>query len=138
MSQQQRRQVTDSFGWTHVTKGRKNQRNLQFLLPTELKPTKVTKGLCIQKVDEKCKRYTRKWKESDCYTKLNHFLHQVVLASNGVIITNCVCLGLGSLTGTHSGVGENVDSWYQLVTLVSILETLRREYSHAANRSSSH
>ena len=129
-TQQKRFQVTDTTGWTHIIKGSRSQSNQQHLLSTSLQPTEISEGLTLEKVLEKHETCTRRWRESDCLKEVERILHEEVLTSNKVIITRCVCLGLGSLTRAY---GETANSWYELATLISVLEILGKgihEFSH--------
>ena len=85
-----------------------------------LLPSAIPAGLTIQKVRDTFHRYLKAWKESSCFKELTKILEQLVLASDGVRVERCVCLGLGSFTG---GVPSDA-SMYELAALVSILEIL--------------
>lgn len=114
-------QVTDTSGWTHIIKGSKAQNKQLYLqLMAHLIPQAVDPTLNMDKVLNLLKRYTREWEESDCREKILTIVEEKVLSSGNVNITNCVCLGLGSLTGLNNCNA----SWYELATLISILEIL--------------
>lgn len=103
-----------------MIKGSRNQHH-QHLLPTSLQPTEVEEGLTLEKVVEIHDKCLRRWRESDCLTNLERILKKEVLTSKNLLITRCVCLGLGSLTKLF---GDRSKSWYELATLISVLEIL--------------
>lgn len=120
-SQPKRIQVTDQSGWTHIIKGSRSQRNQLHIQPVDiLKPQNPDPAMTLEKASQSLARYTREWQQSKSYTQTQTILEEGVLTAENVRITNCVCLGLGSLTGTDAFKA----SWYQLATLNSILETL--------------
>lgn len=124
-----RRQITDSAGWTHVIKGppatidptsTASHLQLRGKSPTETKYTLETY------LDRFRNHYLPIWKGSTCFEKLSRILEREMLPSSvapkndDVVITRCVCLGLGSMTaGSES-------SSYELAALISILELLGR------------
>ena len=119
-----RLQITDDSGWTHVTKGTAKQKRQQTstnwsYLHKGLRPTEIPRGLSLQEVVESFSRYTKTWRESLCLKNLETLLKDQVLVSD-IRVTNCVCLGLGSLTGGY----DTENSFYELAALVSILEIL--------------
>lgn len=119
--QQKRLQVTDTAGWTHIVKGSQAQKNQKHLISThQLRPTQVSKGLTVQKACEILERYRKAWGESKLHEQVKDTLERQVLLAGMVSITRCVCLGLGSMTGTSS----EEPSWYQLAFLLSVLEIL--------------
>lgn len=85
------------------------------LVPKEMDPE-----ITAERLDELLRRFTREWEESDCCGKILTMLEEQFMKSENVNITSCVCLGLGSL----AGIDRANASWYQLVALISILDTL--------------
>lgn len=119
--QPKRIQVTDSSGWTHITKGSKSQRNQLLIKPVaHLKPKEVDPALTVERLNERLGRFTREWEESECFGKIKIMLEQQAMKSDSVNITSCVCLGLGSL----AGIDGPKASWYELVALIAILDIL--------------
>lgn len=120
-------QVTDASGWTHVIKGP----------PGIIINTQTTTGTRLEDGKPAESRYTLEtylarlrthytpiWRESNCFKSLSRTFEQDILlpAENNVTITQCVCLGLGSMTaGSES-------SSYELAALISILEILGKKH----------
>ena len=86
-----------------------------------LKPQEVAANMTtVEKAYMRLKGYAGEWEKSECRAKMEEMMEEDVLMSDKVNISNCVCLGLGSLTG----VNGSKSSWYELVTLIWILELL--------------
>ena len=112
-------QVTDSSGWTHVIKGppgiidpRSIKTRLENRKSTETKYTLETY------LDRFRKHYAPIWKESNCFESLSRTFEQTILPLANITISQCICLGLGSLTA-----GSDSSS-YELAALTSMLEIL--------------
>ena len=115
--QQKRQQITDESGWTHVTRGPKKAIDSQHLTP--LRPEKIPPGLTLDKFSEKFqKNYSGHWQASSCCKDLCRIFEQQILPLEYIIITNCVCLGLGSMT---TGLDS---SSYEMAALIFMLEIL--------------
>ena len=112
-------QITDSSGWTHVIKGP----------PSNIDPR--TTGLRLEDCKSTATKYTLEtyldsfrthyvptWLESDCFKSLSRIVEQDVLPADHILITQCICLGLGSMTG------GSASSSYELAALISILDIL--------------
>ena len=117
--QRKRQQVTDSSGWTHVIKGppgitdpSTTNKRLDHGKRTE------TKYILETYLDRFRTHYTPIWRESDCFKNLSRIFEQNILPTSNIPITQCICLGLGSLTAGS----EN--SSYELAALISMLEIL--------------
>lgn len=118
--QRKRQQITDSLGWTHVIKGP----------PGITDPKTTTKHLndhgkltstnytLETYLDKFRKHYAPTWRESDCFKNLSRIFEQDILPTPNIPITQCICLGLGSMTAGS----EN--SSYELAALISMLEIL--------------
>lgn len=120
-AQQKRLQVTDTAGWTHIVRGNQAQKNQKNFNPVDkLQPTQVAQGVTIQNAREKLDRYCKAWGESQHLEQVKDILERQVLVAGMVSINKCVCIGLGSMTGTSS----DESSWYQLAILMSVLEIL--------------
>lgn len=112
-------QVTDSSGWTHVIKGPSGiinpgttYKRLQYGKSTE---TKYTLETYLDKFRE---HYAPIWRESTCFKSLSNTFEQNILPAENITITQCICLGLGSMT-----TGSECSS-YELAALITILEIL--------------
>lgn len=114
--------VTDPSGWTHIIRGSKAQKKQSYIKPmAHLKPQEVAANMTsVEKACMRLKGFTSDWEKSECREKMKEMMEEDVLMSDKVNISNCVCLGLGSLTG----VNGSKSSWYELVTLIWILEIL--------------
>lgn len=84
-----------------------------------LKPTEIDPELTEESLYGLFAMFTRDWEESECFEGVKTLLEQAMTSDN-VNITSCVCLGLGSLAGIDRGDAP----WYELVTLITILEIL--------------
>lgn len=115
-------QVKDTSGWTHIIRGSKAQRKQSYIKPmSHLKPREVDANMkTVEQASMRLKGYACDWEKSECREKLQKIMEEDVLMSDNVNISSCVCLGLGSLTG----VNGSKSSWYELVTLIWILEIL--------------
>lgn len=124
-----RRQITDSAGWTHVIKGPPGTIHHPTSTASHLelggKPTTETGYTLETYLDRFRNHYVPIWKGSPCFENLSRILEREMLPSsaaqkNDVVVTRCVCLGLGSMTaGSES-------SSYELAALMSMLEILGR------------
>lgn len=114
--------VTDPSGWTHIIRGSKAQKKQSYIKPmSHLKPQEVAANMTsVEKACMRLKGFASDWQKSECREKMEEMMEEDVLMSDKVNISNCVCLGLGSLTG----VNGSKSSWYELVTLIWILEIL--------------
>ena len=114
--------VTDPSGWTHIIRGSKAQKKQSYIKPmAHLKPQEVAANMTsVEKAGMRLKGFASDWEKSECREKMEEMMEEDVLMSDKVNISNCVCLGLGSLTG----INGSKSSWYELVTLIWILEIL--------------
>ena len=111
--------ITDASGWTHVIKGPSGivdpgttDIRLQHGKATETKYTLETY------LDRFRNHYTPTWRESSCFKSLTRIFEQDILPAENILISQCICLGLGSMTaGSES-------SSYELAALLSMLEIL--------------
>ncbi len=120
-ARQNRIQVTDDAGWTHIMKGSRCQRHQRHIsFPEDGMPMEALKDLTVDKILVKFYKYCKKWKESECFQAFQLNLEDDVLASEKVNLTRCVCLGLGSLTSERASAA----SMYQLAFLSATLKML--------------
>ena len=111
--------VTDSSGWTHVVKG-----------PSGIiDPTSTDKHVASMKsnvskytpetyLDRFRTHYVPIWRESCCFKSLSRIFEQDILPAEHMTVTQCICLGLGSITA------RSESSSYELAALLSMLEIL--------------
>lgn len=117
--QRKLQQITDSSGWTHVIKGPPGIINAQ-TTGIHLEHVKSTRSKYTLEtyLDRVRKHYAPIWRGSNCFKSLSRIFEQDILRAENINITQCVCLGLGSMTaGSES-------SSYELAVLISILEIL--------------
>ncbi|KAL9138085.1 MAG: hypothetical protein Q9175_000695 [Cornicularia normoerica] len=121
--QRKLQQITDPSGWTHVIRGPPgiiNPRTTDIRL--EHGETTDTKYTLETYLDRFRKHYLPTWRESNCFKNLSRILDRDILPAENILITQCICLGLGSMTaGSES-------SSYELAALISILEILGRKH----------
>lgn len=114
-AQQKRQQVTDPSGWTHIVKGPQSNMASISIPPFQRLETSFT----VEDYSNQFQKlYTTHCQASPCMSSLKSVFEQDILTAERIILTKCVCLGLGSLTmGTP-------DSSYQLAALITMLEIL--------------
>lgn len=117
--QRKLQQITDSSGWTHVIKGPPGTVNAGTTgIRLEDGKSTGTKYTLEPYLDRFREHYAPIWQGSDCFKSLSRMFEQDILPAENILITQCVCLGLGSMTaGSES-------SSYELAALISILEML--------------
>ena len=115
--QKKRVEVTDSSGWTHVVNGRKGAVDANDL-GLQLSALHGADEIPLDEVKKNHTRYLRLWEGSECWKNLANVLEKDILSSKRTRLTNCVCLGLGSLSAGRDS------SKYELAALVSILDLL--------------
>ena len=119
--QHKRQQLTDSSGWTHIIKGPPSiidPKSTSTRLSHARKSTSTNYTLETY-LDKFHNHYLPIWKSSTCFKSLSRIFEQEILpAQKNIRITQCVCLGLGSMTtGLES-------SSFELAALTSMLEIL--------------
>ena len=126
-SKSKRTRTTSPSGWTYITKG-----------PTPHLPHSQTTALQQQHHQEQQSTtlephitrfktyYLPQWQSSTCWTNLSLLFKDEIIPSLPAQnqITNCVCLGLGSLTTSNGTNSSTQASWWQISCLVSIIELL--------------
>lgn len=114
-ARQKRQEVTDPSGWTHIVKGPQSTMASISTRPFQRLETSFT----VEDYSNQFQKlYTTHWQASPCLSSLKRVFEQDILTAQRIILTKCVCLGLGSLTmGTP-------DSSYQLAALITMLEIL--------------
>ena len=119
--QHKRQQLTDSSGWTHIIRGP----------PSTIDPkstgTRLLHARISNSTDYTLETYLDKfhnhylpvWRSSTCFQQLSRIFEQEILPTQkNIKTTQCVCLGLGSMTaGSES-------SSFELAALMSVLEIL--------------
>lgn len=117
--QRKLQQVTDSSGWTHVVKGPPGTIDARTAgIRLEHEKSAETKYTLKTYLARFRKHYAPTWQESSCSQSLSRLLEQEILPAEHIEITQCICLGLGSMTaGSES-------SSFELAALISMLELL--------------
>ena len=110
-------EVTDSSGWTHVITGRTNVRKPSDIC-SQLSALQMSDKIPLELLVEEHMRYVNVWQESECWQKVVKILQDNVLSNSRIRLTNCVCLGLGSLSAGKES------SKYEVAALVIILRLL--------------
>ncbi|CAD6566903.1 MAG: hypothetical protein ASARMPRED_000191 [Alectoria sarmentosa] len=121
--QRKLQQISDSSGWTHVIKGPRGITSLQATgIRLEYGKSTQTKYTLETYLDRLRKHYAPIWRESICFKSLSRMFEQDILPAQNVAVTQCICLGLGSMTtGSES-------SSYELAALISILGILGKRH----------
>lgn len=116
-------EITDSDGWTHISRSHKKTTHTPHSLSSEkntLSPAEIPKGQTLIDLQKSHAHYRKHWLISTCYQNVQTLLQKDLLPSfhSPKIIDRCVILGLGSLSNGR------VSSWWELVFLESMLEFL--------------
>jgi hypothetical protein len=125
LPQKKRQQVVDASGWTHVIKAPNNKVGDQHsILVSQQRPSSSNTSFTLETyLDKFHNHYIPRWWESSCFKNLKRIFEQGVLLAEQTKITNCVCLGLGSMTA-----GFETPS-FELAALMSMLEMLSKFHS---------
>lgn len=119
--QQKRQQVVDASGWTHIVKGRpSNSRTQHSILASHQRSSSLDTSFTLETYLSKFRNhYFPRWRESSCFKGLERiFEENISVLRGGITITDCVCLGLGSMTS-----GLETPS-FELAALMDMLEIL--------------
>lgn len=109
--------ISDSSGWTHVVRGQRIGHSRDGHQPI-LEAQPFPDGMTVPNLVEKQKRYETIWRSSQCCNTLMLLLKNDILSSKNFHITQCICLGLGSISAGRAS------SNYELAALVVVLEIL--------------
>lgn len=115
-------QVEDSDGWTHVVPCKatigKEIPHLDTLVPAE-----PPDGETVESVKTRFEQHRTRFLASSCWEGLQNFLNAEIRLHSPKI-TGCVCIALGSPSGTHRGgsVDLRATTMNQLAALLAILE----------------
>lgn len=122
MQSKKRTKVTDSSGWTHIVYGPSNAVNTKHTSADPL-DFQSLESLSLEQVLEDHARLSKSWEKSDCWKTLSAFIQNTIVNRKDIRITNCVCLGLGSVSAGR------VSSKCELAALVAILCLLSETHS---------
>ncbi|KAL1958700.1 hypothetical protein VTO42DRAFT_4043 [Malbranchea cinnamomea] len=120
-------QVVDEEGWTHVTSSTKNPVTRSRLpvpaVEDKLAPAEIPDGFTFQKLKDTYEWHKSRWQTSETWESVKKVL-EVEVGKSTKELHNCVCIGLGSLSGLLRGglVDRRSISLFQLAALTSILE----------------
>ncbi|KAI4203761.1 MAG: hypothetical protein LQ350_001587 [Teloschistes chrysophthalmus] len=122
-------EITDSDGWTHITKGLKNTHLTTSPVScngTKIQPAPIPSGQTLTELRKTHTHYRSQWLASPSYQQIRDLLVREILPSlddSGADeerkIDRCIVLGLGSL----SNGGRS--SWWELVFLETVLSLLQ-------------
>ncbi|KAL8763725.1 MAG: hypothetical protein Q9184_000517 [Pyrenodesmia sp. 2 TL-2023] len=115
-------QVTDSEGWTHISRsGRKvNINHATTTTEQKLVPSEAPEGQTLRDLQESHAYYRDQWLSSPCHEALQRLLQTDLPTTfrSGKCVDRCIILGLGSLsTGRRS-------SWWELVFFETVVDTI--------------
>ena len=113
-------QMSGSDGWTHVIKGPKSYLSAHppYLLDHPPKGEADSAHALQKYIFDFTTKHQPHWLQSQCCRDLTRILRDDVVFPKGIVLTKCVCLGLGSLNARYRS------SSYQLAALISIFEIL--------------
>ncbi|KAL8732839.1 MAG: hypothetical protein Q9166_002440 [cf. Caloplaca sp. 2 TL-2023] len=133
--QQKRLELTDSDGWTHITKG---LRNVHLSKPppftNPLQPAEIPRGQILADLQESYSRYCSQWLASPCCNQIRKLFEEetsLALRLRERKVDRCVVLGLGSLSNGRRS------SWWELVFLERFLSLLSSSSSSSSSSFSS-
>ena len=124
---EKRVELTDSDGWTHVTRGSKRE-------PPDVEQRRfkeLTSGLgSLQTLDMTMevllalyRQVSDAWRASQCCQELMSVLQEKVLTLDAMVIDRCLCTGLGSVSNGGPHVSRAKSMW-QLAAFETIIELL--------------
>lgn len=134
--QEKRRHWVDEKGWTHVTKGIRQDGQRVGEQPWKTaggcSPAKVPEGMTLQDAVDKYKATRRRFEGSACYTDLVKIFEETLLNVQSLEIKSCVCTGLGSFIANPHRDCPTLEaaSLYQLAAFETMLELLRKTNSN--------
>ena len=135
---EKRIELTDSDGWTHVTRGSKRE-------PPDVEERRfkeLTSGLGAERASDMTmealmalhSQVGEAWRASQCCQELLSVIHDKVLTSHDMVIDRCICTGLGSVSSAGFHVSRAKSMW-QLVAFESVIEVISESsyppFSHA-------
>ena len=125
-------QVVDDQGWTHVTTSttafsKKSGPRRYVPIPAvddRLVPAEIPDGFTLEKLRDRYEWHKNRWLTSEAWEAVRGVLEGEMAKSNVVEFDNCVCIGLGSLSGLLRGglVDRRTVSLFQVAALAEILE----------------
>ncbi|KAI4175922.1 MAG: hypothetical protein LQ348_006083 [Seirophora lacunosa] len=111
-------QVTDSDGWTHISRSHAKTTSNKHVCssPKKLLPSLVPTGQTLLDLRNTHSHYRSQWLTSHCHRALEDLLRNDLPPS--LPIDRCLVLGLGSLSNGRRS------SWWELVFLETLLQNL--------------
>lgn len=115
-----RQQITDSNGWTHISRSRKPINFSPEKNNNTPSPAEIPNGQTLLDLQKSHTHYREQWLPSTCYQNLQTILKTDFTSSFPSFkrIDRCITLGLGSLSNGRRS------SWWELVFLESVLDFL--------------
>ena len=129
--QEKRRHWIDDQGWTHVSKGiRQNGQRVgeeRWKMESRYVPAKVPEGMTLQDALDKYQTFRRRFEGSTCYAEWTKLVKETLLKVESLEIKSCVCTGFGSFVANPRPNCPTLEaaSLYQLAAFETVLEILR-------------
>ena len=97
-----------------------------FYCDPKLKAEPVLEGMTFKVISEKHQRFSKEWRKRPEYHQWVAVMEQTILKQQQIKISVCMCLGLGTLTGTTriSDIDFRERSLAQLVVFESLVDLL--------------
>ena len=86
-------------------------------------PTALAKGMTMETLRARHWKFTQEHRASDLYLDIMDIYRDFILKQSSLKVRNCICVGLGSLSGRNvfEGFDQSGQSLSQLVALESML-----------------
>ena len=129
---EKRVELTDSDGWTHVTRGSKREppdvEERRFKELTASHQAEHASDLDLEALHRLHGQVDEIWRVSQCCRELMAAITEKVLPSDIIVIDKAICTGLGSVSNSGPFVSRAKSMW-QLVAFESVIELLSTFYS---------
>ena len=123
---EKRLELTDSEGWTHVTRGSKRElpdvEERRFKELTASHQAEHASDLTLEALQKLHGQVENAWRASDCCRELMAAITEKILTSD-IVIDRAICTGLGSVSNSGPFVSRAKSMW-QLVAFESVIELL--------------
>lgn len=119
--QPKRIQITDSEGWTHISRsGKKVSINHASTTQQKLVPSEAPEGQTLLDLQDSHAYYRDQWLSSSCHEALQKLLQTdlPIALHSRKCVDRCIILGLGSLSNGRRS------SWWELVFFETVVDIL--------------